>query len=344
MLAHRLRRYIRNGTLTQLAAFQTVVELGSFTRAADALHMAQPTVSLLVKKLGETLGVQLLKTTTHGIQLTTAGAEAYKFCQEFFESCAGFDDRLAEYRLASAGVLRLAVCTGAESTVPGLLRHFYRQYPQTRLCLSIANRAQLRERLAAGTDDFYVFGVPPDDPGVRRHPLFTDEFHIYASADHRHAHRKILSFADVADEPFVMREVGARARIVADELFAEHGRRPNIRMEIDNTEALICAVASGLGIALLSQRAVESNPCHAELVPLHVDGLPVRHQWQLVYRPNKKLSGCEQSLVDELCAGTVEQPARPALMTRRKAGERTRARRVVLSHSQTRASTPMLRS
>lgn len=313
MLDRRLRRYIRNGTLTQLAAFEAVVQLGSFTRAADALHMAQPTVSLLVKKLSETLGVQLLNTTTHGIQVTEAGAEAYKFCQEFFQSFAGLDDRLDEMRLTTAGVLRIAVCTGAESTVPAMLCHYCMQNPQVRLHLSVANRAHLLERLAAGADDFYVFGVPPEDDEVQMHPLCTEEFHIYASASHPHARRRRLRFADIANETFVMREVGARSRLVVDALFAEHECRPNVRMEMDNNEAIICAVATGFGIALLSQYAVGPNPRHAMLTPLRVEGLPIRHQWQLVYRPNKKLSDAEQQLVEQLCSNPVVESSRSVL-------------------------------
>lgn len=314
MLDRRLRRYIRNGTLTQLAAFEAVVQMGSFTRAADALHMAQPTVSLLVKKLSETLGVQLLKTTTHGIQVTEAGSEAYKFCQEFFQSFAGLDDRLDEMRLSTGGVLRIAVCTGAESTVPAMLCNYCMQNPQVRLHLSVANRMHLLERLAAGADDFYVFGVPPEDEEVQMHPLCTDEFHIYASLRHPYARRRRLRFADIAKEPFILREVGARARLVADALFAEHECRPHVRMEMDNNEAIMCAVATGFGIALLSQHAVGPNPRHSALVALPVEGLPIQHQWQLVYRPNKKLNGVEQQLVEELCSNTaLDLSARSAL-------------------------------
>ncbi len=305
MLDRRLRRYIRNGTLTQLTAFEAVVQLGSFTRAADALHMAQPTVSLLVKKLGETLGVPLFKSTSREIRLTPAGEEAYRFCQEFFRSFATFDDRLIELRLATTCALRIALCTGAESTIPAMLCGFCKQYPDMKLNLSVANRAHLLDRLAMGTDDFYIFGVPPDDVDVRMHPLCTDEFNIYTSVAHPFTRRTKLSLAEIAREPLLMREPGSRARQVADALFADYGCRPNIRMEMDNNDAIKCAVAAGFGIALLSQHAVGPNPRHEALTCLRVDGLPVRHQWQLVYRPDKNLSGTEQKLVDELCRQTI---------------------------------------
>lgn len=328
MLDRRLRRYIRNGTLTQLAAFEAVVQLGSFTRAADALHMAQPTVSLLVKKLGETLGVQLLRTTTHGIRLTPAGAEAYKFCQEFFQSVAGFDHRLDELRLPATGVLRIAVCTGAESTVPAMLCRYCMQYPEARISLSVANRAHLLERLQTGTDDFYVFGVPPEDEAVQMLPICTDEFHVYGSTRHPYARKRKLRFDDIGGEPFLMREVGARARLVADALFAQHERKPNIRMEVDNNEALMTAVATGMGIALISEHAVGPKARHAAITPLHVEGLPVRHEWQLVYRPNRQLTSPEHRLIEALCGRSIDGSTRAALMARPAANDREARGRV----------------
>ena len=147
MLDRRLRRYVGHGMLTQLAAFEAVVQLGGFTRAAEALHMAQPTVSLLVKRLGETLGVVLFESTSRDIRLTPAGTETYRFCQDFFRSLAGFDDHLMDLRLSTVSPLRIAVCTAAESLAPAMLCGFCERHPELRLMLSVANRLQLLNRL-----------------------------------------------------------------------------------------------------------------------------------------------------------------------------------------------------
>jgi DNA-binding transcriptional LysR family regulator len=98
-----------------------------------------------------------------------------------------------------------------------------------------------------------------------------------------------------------MREAGSRARQIADALFAEHNCQPNIRMEMDSNDAIKSAVAAGFGIALLSQHVVDADSHDEALVLIRVEGLPIRHQWQLVYRLNKNLSDAEQHLVDELC-------------------------------------------
>lgn len=300
MLDRRLRRYVGHGMLTQLAAFEAVVQLGGFTRAAEALHMAQPTVSVLVKKLGETLGVALFESTSREIRLTPAGAETYRFCQDFFHSLAGLDNHLTGLRSPTVSPLRIAVCTAAESLAPAMLCGFCERHPELRLILSVANRAQLLHRLAAAVDDFYIFGTPPAGMDVHLHPLHPDEMHIYASVSHPYAHRKKLSLAEIAHEPLLMREVGSGTRQIADELFARHGFQPYIRMEMDNNDAIKRAVAAGYGVALLSRYAVSAKPRHEALTRLRVEGLPIRREWQLVFRNDKTLSHTEQELLDEI--------------------------------------------
>ena len=318
MLDRRLRRYVGHGMLTQLAAFEAVVQLGGFTRAAEALHMAQPTVSLLVKRLGETLGVVLFESTSRDIRLTPAGTETYRFCQDFFRSLAGFDDHLMDLRSSTVSPLRIAVCTAAESLAPAMLCGFCERHPELRLMLSVANRLQLLNRLAAAVDDFYIFGTPPTGMDVHMHPIHPDELHIYASVLHPYAHRKKLSLADLAREPLLMREVGSGTRQIADELFARHGYRPYIRMEMDNNDAIKRAVAAGYGVALLSRHAVNLKPRHEALVPLRVEGFPIRREWQLVYRVDKILSHTEQELLDELSLQAAHARAEDSEMSKAK--------------------------
>ena len=325
MLDRRLRRYVGHGMLTQLAAFEAVVQLGGFTRAAEALHMAQPTVSLLVKKLGETLGVALFESTSREIRLTSAGTETYRFCQDFFRSLAGFDDHLRGLRSATVSPLRIAVCTAAESLAPAMLCSFCERHPELRLMLSVANRSQLLNRLGAAADDFYIFGTPPTGADVRTYPLHPDELHIYASVSHPYAHRKRLSLAEIARVPLLMREVGSGTRQIADELFARHGYQPYIRMEMDNNDAIKRAVAAGYGVALLSRHAVSSKPRHEALIPLPVEGFPIRREWQLVYRADKTLSDTEQELLDELSLQAAHARAEDGEMSKAKASRKSKS-------------------
>ncbi|HKY02266.1 MAG TPA: LysR family transcriptional regulator [Burkholderiales bacterium] len=315
MFDRRLRRYVRHGMLTQLAAFEAVVRFGSFTRAAEALHMAQPTVSLLVKRLGETLGVCLFESTFPKIKLTPAGLVSYEFCQAFFQSFAGLDEQLTELRaVPPETVLRIAVSTSAESIAPTLLDPFCTQHPHIPISLVVANRAKLLDRLKAGADDFYIFVSPPQGVEVCTQPLQQDELHFYASVVHPYAKRRHLRFADIAREPLILREHGSGIRDAVETFYAEHDCKPNIRMEMDDDDSIKRVVVAGFGIALLSQYAVGPKPRHQALAPLPIEGLPIRRQWQLAYRADRKLSDVDQELIAQLKlrALQIEESYRPS--------------------------------
>lgn len=92
----RLRRYLRHGTLPQLVAFEATVRLGSCSKAAQALHQSQPTVSIHIKKLGESLGFPLFEKDGRGLRLTPAGHEVYATCRDLFATFEALDQRLAD--------------------------------------------------------------------------------------------------------------------------------------------------------------------------------------------------------------------------------------------------------
>jgi DNA-binding transcriptional LysR family regulator len=93
-----LRRYFRHGIFTQLMVFEAVARLGSLTRAAEELHLAQPTVSVQMKKLSESLGVKLLRTSGRGVELTQAGRELLAGCWEISATLGTLEERLAPLR------------------------------------------------------------------------------------------------------------------------------------------------------------------------------------------------------------------------------------------------------
>jgi LysR family transcriptional regulator, low CO2-responsive transcriptional regulator len=98
MTRNQIRRYFRHGTLTQLSTFEAIARHGSFTRAAEELCMAQPTVSVHIKKLTETVGMPLLKQVGKRIQLTDAGYELQTGCTEILQALWRFERKIARMR------------------------------------------------------------------------------------------------------------------------------------------------------------------------------------------------------------------------------------------------------
>ena len=99
MLRTKIRRYLKHGTLRQLSVFEAVARLGSFTRAAEELHMAQPTVSVQIKKLSESIGLRLFVQDGRKVRLTAAGLALEDACAELFGTLGRLEDRLQELRV-----------------------------------------------------------------------------------------------------------------------------------------------------------------------------------------------------------------------------------------------------
>ena len=163
----KLRRYFRHGLLPQLIVFEAVARLGSVTRAAEELHLAQPTVSMQIKKLAATLDIVLFQQRGRRLHLTGAGQALRESCLEAFDLFRRVEERLAPFRTAKPEILRVAAEPEARAVAARLVAAFCSRHPGVQASLHIAPREELLPRLAAGEDDIYLFeleieGLPPE--------------------------------------------------------------------------------------------------------------------------------------------------------------------------------------
>jgi DNA-binding transcriptional LysR family regulator len=168
----RLRRFFRHGLLPQLFVFEAVARLGSVTRAAAELHLAQPTVSLQLKKLADTLGLALFEQRGRRLHLTPGGHALREACDELFHLLARTESRLDAFRAPPAQLLRLAAEPEARETAARLIAAFCSRHPGIQASLQLAERGELLARFAAARDDVYLFQLEVDGlPHGRRWSL-----------------------------------------------------------------------------------------------------------------------------------------------------------------------------
>ena len=315
-----IRRYLRHGTLPQLAVFEAVARLGSFTRAGEELHLAQPTVSVQIRKLSETVGTPLLELVGKQIHLTEAGRALYAASEQIFGVFKSVENQLLDTRGLKAGRLRLGATTAIKHFAPRLLAAFVRAHPGIEVALEIQNRQNLTARLAANADDVYLFARPPGDIGVVAEPLLANPLVIVAPAGHPLHVADTLPFACLAEEFFLLREAGSETHLAARALFIAHGLKPRVRMELSSNDAIREAVLAGLGLALLPRHTFSAAATSASLVELPVEGLPLDMHWHLVHAKGKQISPAAQhfiafarahaqALVASACSATAPAPA-----------------------------------
>jgi len=294
----KIRRYLKHGTLPQLSVFEAVARHGNFTRAAEELYMAQPTVSVHIKKLTETIGLPLFEQVGRRVYLTEAGEHLHAACREIFEVLGRTEDGFTDLRGLKAGRLRIAVSTTGKYFVPRLLAAYIGENPGVNVTMHVQNRQTLIERLATNADDLFVFANPPTEPDVVKQAILPNPLVAFASAKHPLAHQKKIPFARFAQEPLLIREAGSGTRMNTLACFDKHGMEPNIRMELGSNEAIKQAILAGLGVSIMSRYTLGLDTDPRDLVMLDVDGLPPPGQWFFVYPVGKQPSHVVRSFME----------------------------------------------
>ncbi|HVL36948.1 MAG TPA: LysR family transcriptional regulator [Burkholderiales bacterium] len=296
-------------TLRQLRAFEAVARRGSFSRAAEELHLAQPTVSVQVRQVAQAVGVPLLEPSPQGLALTEAGALVAEAAREMSRSLERLETRLAELKGLERGRLKVSVVTTAKYFVPRLLGPFMKAHPGIDVALDVGNRAEIVNRLTRNDDDLYIMGVPPAGMDLVRVPFAENPIVAVAPVGHPLAGRRRLPLARLAEEPFMLRERGSGTRMACERFLKEHGLRLKVRMELGSNEAIKQAVAGGLGLSLLSLHALSAEARRGELAVLDVQHLPIRRSWYIVHRAGRPLSQAARSFFDYLQAEGVKLQA-----------------------------------
>ncbi len=281
---------IRHVTLRQLQIFEMVVRLGGYTRAAQALHLTQPTVSMQIKKLSEALGLPLLEQVGRHVQPTTVGRDVYSAAQEILERIDILEDAASERHGVVKGELHIAVITTAKYFMPRILGAFINKYPQVKPRLTVTNRAKVLQRLHSNEDDLLIMGQVPKQLAVEAHPLIDNELVVVAPLNHPLANERNIPLKKLCNERFLVRETGSGTRQTVDRLFAEQGLKVLPYMELGSSEAIKQGVMAGLGISFLSRRNLRLELLGQHIALLDVKGFPLIRRWYAVHLSKKRLS------------------------------------------------------
>jgi DNA-binding transcriptional LysR family regulator len=284
------RRADIKATSRQLAVFEAVARLGSFTRAAEALHLTQPTISIQIKELTEAVGLPLFEQQGRKLRLTETGEDLLLTARAVFDTWSDFETRSAERKGLKRGRLRLSAVTTAEYFLPALLGSFSQSYPEIEITLSVENRDRVVERLEKSEDDLAVMMMPPDHLAVIAEPFLENPLVIIAPRKHPLTHKKRLPLQVLSEYPFLMREEGSGTRRAAQAFFSQHALELQVRMSLGSNEAIKHAVAAGLGLSLLSRHTLRDNPVQEGIEILDVRGFPLKRSWYFVHRNDRELS------------------------------------------------------
>jgi len=271
--------------LRRLEIFAKVAELGSFSRAAQALSLTQPTISEHVRALEDELGVQLLDRLGRGAATTRAGDLLLGYAQRMITLAREARQAIDQFQGRLSGELIVGGSTiPGEYVLPALIGQFKTKQADISIVLLIGDSRQVTEWVDDGRVELAIVGARPAQRTLDARELMGDELVLVVPAEHAWAHRQTVSLAEVQAEPMVVRERGSGSRQALEHALDEAGTSLaafRIVGEMGSTQAIKQAVRAGLGVSLISKRAVEDE-CKAGLVVcLKIAQLSVRRAFYL---------------------------------------------------------------
>ncbi|HLD08774.1 MAG TPA: LysR family transcriptional regulator, partial [Methylophilaceae bacterium] len=171
-------------TLRQLRVFEAVANHLSYSRAAEALHLTQPAVSMQIKQLEESAGLPLFEQLGKKIYLTAAGKEFRRYCRNILDQLDEAENVLAEMKGVDHGKLTISVATTASHFATQLLAEFCKRYPKVSVSLNVANREALLGHLALNEMDMVVMGKPPEGLDLEATSFMENPLVIIAAIHH----------------------------------------------------------------------------------------------------------------------------------------------------------------
>ena len=249
--------------LTYFKSYLEVVRRGSFSEAAKALGLSQPTVSFQIQRLEGELATKLLDRQGGRIVVTAAGQEFRAFAERVLQEEKALQERLAFLHDEVAGTLSLGASTNpGEQIVPALLGDFRRLYPKVTSRILIADTAEIVEKVLARESDAGFIGAEVKRRGLAIKQVAVDPLLLVAAPDHPLSAQRSVKLETLEEFDFVVREEGSGTQKRVEELMQKAGLSPaklKRVLVVGSNQAVMTAVEAGVGLAFASQKAASRS-------------------------------------------------------------------------------------
>lgn len=285
----------------QLRIFYHAAKNLNFTAAANDLFITQPAVTFQVKSFEEYCNLKLFKKKGRKVYLTDEGKTLYEFAEKVFRYEKEIESAIDEMRELKRGILRLGTTKAyARYFMPLMITTFHKNFPNIKIQLNEGSSAEMIYSLADFKIEVAVIAKAIEHPEVNFIPFSKEEMALIVAPDHPLAQKKAISFRELEQEPFIMKENGSGTRKLVEEIFAKEKCSPNILMETSNTEFIKQLVQRGEGVSFLVREAVVSEIEEKSLIEMPLKGRKFFLEVSIAYLKGQVLSPPARAFVDTL--------------------------------------------
>lgn len=297
--------------LRQLQYTLKIAEERNFSRAADKLHIAQPSLSQQLSKLEQELGVKLFQRNTSTVELTYAGASFIEHAKKIMDAVEQLRQEMDDISQLRAGrvVIGSMPITGSH-LLPYVLPAFKEAYPDIQVALLEDTSLNLEKLTAGGGTDLSLLSLPLQEPSLTYEPIGEEMIDLAVPPQHPlaslEARTEKVSLERLKDEPFIVLKKGQGFRKLTIDLCRNAGFEPNVVFESNNIETVQSLVAAGMGITLVPRFIARAK--RSELIPVY---LPLASDPSrtlvIAYRKGRYLSKAAEAFIETFKSTLAER-------------------------------------
>lgn len=285
-----------NYTLHQLQVFLKVCELRSITKAAEALHLSQPAVSIQLKNLQDQFQIPLTEVVGRQLYVTDFGKEIEVAASAILDQVYAINYKTLAYKGQLSGRIKIAVVSTGKYVMPYLLADFLAQNSGIELMMDVTNKALVVESLAHNTVDFALVSTLPAHLQTHSLPLLTNSLYLIAAP--KLAENLMQNNLSFETTQLIYREAGSATRLAMEQFLKSSGIGNPKKITLTSNEAVKQAVMAGLGVSVMPLIGIKNELQNKQLQIVPMLGLPIHTQWQLVHMAGKSLSPAAKGLAD----------------------------------------------
>lgn len=279
-------------TFRQLRVFEEVARKGSYTKAAEALHLSQPAVSMQIKQLESNTGLPLFEHIGKKIFLTEAGNELYSYSRQISRSLRDVDEVFEQLKGVKKGRLNITTVSTASYFTTRMLAEFSRRFEGVDVSLDVTNRKSLLRQMENNEPDIVIMGQlsEEEEANIISQKFMDNPLVMIAPAGHPLKGEKNIPLEHFAHEKFVVREKASGTRSAVEKYFQQHDVAFKYTMELSDNETIKQAVAEGFDLGIVSLHTLEQELMTGRICVLDVKGFPIPRNWYIAHLKDKRLT------------------------------------------------------
>ena len=288
-----------NYTLHQLHVFFKVSQIQSVTKAAEALHLSQPAVSIQLKKFQDQFDIPLTEVIGRKLYLTDFGKDIALVCERILNEAEAIKYKTLEHKGHLVGQLKMSIVSTAKYVMPYFLTDFLKKYNGIDLVMDVTNREMVIKAMDRNEVDFALVSVLPNNLSIDRVQLMENQLFLVGGRDFDDT-KKIHNPDVMQNHPIIYREQGSATRQAMENFMNENNLKVQKKIQLTSNEAVKQAVIAGLGLSIMPIIGIKNELQDGDLKLIPVKGLPISTNWNLIWLKKKHFSPAAKTYLNYL--------------------------------------------